>query len=210
MIAVATPEHLGLIGDILAEGGRSGSWDASLEQGGANLDILLTKLKHAFTHGVLPQVDPRTGQRIETRIGGYVFNVGPDTPPIGFGLFKDFTATGYELWLVGIAGHHRGQGHGRALVAELLATPFGNRVELARCAWASEGSRRCSHVLCAHGFSRRRATSKEEWLLHSRAPASVVQMITTMDMSPYEPRRGAGGRAPASLQPGVGRPASGR
>jgi hypothetical protein len=47
-------------------------------------------------------------------------------------------------------------------------------------------------------------------LLHSRAPASVVQMITTMDMSPYEPRRGAGGRAPASLQPGVGRPASGR
>jgi len=205
MIAVATPEHLGLIGDILAEGGRSGSWDASLGQGGANLDILLTKLKHAFIHGVLPQVDPRTGQRIETHIGGYVFHARPDMPPIGFGLFKDFTATGYELWLVGIAGLHRGQGHGRALVTELLATPFGNRVELARCAWASEGSRRCSHVLCAHGFARRRATSKEEWLLHSRAPASVVQMITTMDMSPYEPTR-----APARLQPGVGRPASGR
>ena len=205
MIAVATPEHLGLMGDILAEGGRSGSWDASLGQGGANLDALLTKLRHALIHGILPQVDPRTGQRIETHIGGYVFQIRPDTPPVGFGLFKDFTATGYELWLLGIAGHHRGQGHGRALVTELLGTPFGNRVELARCAWASEGSRRCSRVLCAHGFARRRATSKEEWLLHSRTPASVVQLITTMDMSPYEPRR-----APASLQPGVNRTATGR
>ena len=33
MIAGATPEHLALIGDVLAYGGRSGSWDPSLGNG---------------------------------------------------------------------------------------------------------------------------------------------------------------------------------
>jgi GNAT superfamily N-acetyltransferase len=197
MITCATPEHLTLIGKVLAYGGRGGSWDSSLGNGGASLDALLTKLRYAFIHGVLPQIDPRTGKHIETRIAGYVFHINPDAPPIGFGLFKDFSDTGYELWLVGIAEPFRGKGHSRALLSELLATPLGNRVELARCAWASESSRRCSHVLCSLGFAPCRATTSEEWLLHKRTPPSVVQLIRTMDMSPYEPKRSAVGRMPA-------------
>jgi GNAT superfamily N-acetyltransferase len=192
MIAGATPDHLALIGDVLAYGGRSGSWDPSLGNRGANLDALLAKLGYAFIHGVLPQIDPRTGAHIETRIAGYVFHVGPGTPPIGFGLFKDFTAAGYELWMLGIAEPYRGKGYGRAMLSEFFATPIGSRVMLARCAWASEGSRRCSHVLYSHGFAPCRATRNEEWLLHSRTPTAVLQMIRTMDMSPFEPRYCAG------------------
>ncbi len=61
MIRGATPEHLALIGDVLAYGGRNGSWDRSLGDGGASLDALLAKLRYAFVHGVLPQIDPRHG-----------------------------------------------------------------------------------------------------------------------------------------------------
>jgi len=205
MIKGATPEHLSLIGDVLAYGSRNGSWDTSLGDGGASLDALLANLRYAFVHGVLPQIDPRTGARIETRIAGYVFQIDPDTPPIGFGLFKDFTAAGFELWLVGIAEAYRGRGHARALLSELLATPLGSRVMLARCAWASEGSRRCSRVLYSHGFAPCRATTNEEWLLHSRTPADVVQMIRTMDMSPFEPRRSPGERASGAHSAGADR-----
>jgi len=205
MMTDATPEHLPLIGEVLAYGGRSGSWDRSLGDGGASLDALLAKLHYAFLHGVLPQIDPWTGARIETRIVGYVFQTDPGTSPIGFGLFKDFTVAGFELWLLGLAEGHRGRGHGRALLSELLATPNGHRVMLARCAWGSEGSRRCAHVLYSHGFAPCRATTNEEWLLHSRTPTGVVQMIKTMDMSPFEPKRRPDVRLPAARSPGADR-----
>jgi GNAT superfamily N-acetyltransferase len=135
MIAGATPDHLALIGDVLAYGGRSGSWDPSLGNGGANLDALLAKLEYAFIHGVLPQIDPRTGAHIETRIAGYVFHAGPGTPPIGFGLFKDFTAAGYELWMLGIAEPYRGKG----TAAPCFLSSLGRRLEAASCWRAVRG-----------------------------------------------------------------------
>ena len=195
MLEIATPEHLPLIAEVLAYGGRSGAWDASLGRRGSQLDALLAKLRHAFVHGVLPQVDPRTGAPIETRIAGYVYRVDPSSPPIGFGLFKDFTASAFELWMVGIAEAHQAKGHGRPMLSELLQTPHGRHVQLARCGWSSDGSRRCSRVLHSLGFAMCRATSNEEWLLHNATPPAVVQMIRTMDMTPFEPRRGVGGGA---------------
>lgn len=189
MLAVATPEDLPLIAEVLADGGRSGAWDSSLARGGTELDALLGKLRHAFTHGVLPQVDPRTGARIETRIAGYVYRIESYTPPIGFGLFKDFTKGAFELWMVGITEAYRAQGHSRPMLAELLRTPHGRVAQLARCGWTSEGSRRCSHVLHSLGFAAGRETANEEWLLHCETPPTVAQMIRTMDMTPFEPRR---------------------
>jgi hypothetical protein len=195
MLEVATPEHLPLVAEILAYGGRSGAWDANLGRGGTQLEALIGKLRYAFIHGVLPQVDPRTGARIETCIAGYVYRVDPSTPLIGFGLFKDFTDAAFELWMVGITEAYRARGHSRPMLSELLQTPHGRHAQLARCGWTSDGSRRCSHVLHSLGFASCRATVNEEWLLHSATPPDVAQMIRTMDMTPFEPRSGVGGGA---------------
>jgi hypothetical protein len=37
-----------------------------------------------------------------------------------------------------------------------------------------------------NGFTTCRTTSDEEWLLHSRTPAAVVQTIMRMDMPPFK------------------------
>ena len=126
---------------------------------------------------------------------GYVYRADPSSPPIGFGLFKDFIDTAFELWMVGIAEAHRARGHSRAMLSALLETPHGRHAQLARCGWMSDGSRRCSHILHSLGFAMCRSTSNEEWLLHRTAPPGIVQMIQTMDMTPFEPGRGAGGAA---------------
>ncbi len=194
MLEVARPDHLDLVARIVRSGAASGSWDPGLAVPGPALDALLAKLRHAFVHGFLPQVDRRTGQPIETHIAGYVYHLGLADSPIGFGLFKDFTATGYELWLVGMDKPFQGRGYGRAMVEELLATPLGKRTELARCALASEGSRRCAHLLHAYGFASRRTLASEEWLLHHRTPPEIVHLVMTMDMVPA-PRGEASGRS---------------
>jgi GNAT superfamily N-acetyltransferase len=194
MIEVARPDHLDLVARIVKSAAATGSWDPELGVPGPALDALLAKLQHAFVHGFVPRIDPRTGQWMETHIAGYVYRFDATTPPIGFGLFKDFTATGYELWLLGIDEPFQGRGCGRAMIEELLATPLGKRAELARCALASEGSRRCAHLLKLHGFESCRTTASEEWLLHRRTPSEIVRLVMTVDMVPA-----SRGRATSSL-----------
>lgn len=194
MIEAARPDHLDLIARVVKSGAAAGSWDRELSTPGPALATLLAKLQRALVQGYLSQTDPRTGQLIETRIAGYVYRPDADGPPIGFGLFKDFTATGLELWLVGIDAPYRDRGHGRAMLEELLATPLGARAELARCALASEGSRRLAHLLNSNGFESCRTTPDEEWLLHRRTPADVVRLVMTMEMT--RARREPGTRIP--------------
>ncbi len=189
MIEVARPDHLDLVARVVQSAAATGSWDPEFAVPGPALDTLLTKLRHAFVHGFVPRIDPRTGQLIETHIAGYVYRVDASSPPIGFGLFKDFTATGCELWLVGIDAPLQGGGYGRAMVEKLLATPLGKRTELARCALASEGSRRCAHLLKLHGFESCRTSASEEWLLHRRTPSEIVRLVTTMEMRPASRER---------------------
>jgi len=141
--------------------------------------------------GFVRQLDPRIGKEIDIHIAGFVYCPAPDAPPIGFGLFKDFSPGGLELWLLGIDEPWRGQRYGSALLAEILATPLGNRTELARCALASESAQRVSRILKARGFATRCTTPRDEWLLHSRTPAHVVQAIARMGVPPAPARPAA-------------------
>jgi hypothetical protein len=72
------------------------------------------------------------------------------------------------------------------MLTELMANPLGCNTQLARCALGTEGGRRCAHILKSLEFETRRTTTREEWLLHRRTPAPVVEQISTMDMTPFE------------------------
>jgi len=186
MLEIARPQHLECIKPLIRAGAIEGSWDPELALPGPKSDDLFAKISYALEHGTLPQIDPRTNQRINTRIGGWIFVADTGPAPSGFGLYKDFTAGGLELWLCAIDSRARGRGLGRQMLSELLATPAGSHVQLARCSLSTEGGRRCAHVLKSLEFEPRRTTSREEWLLHRQTPPAVVHVIATMDMSPFD------------------------
>jgi GNAT superfamily N-acetyltransferase len=186
MVKTALPEHLDLVKKILQSGAVAGSWDSALRAPGPTLDSLLGNIRRSLASGFVRQLDPRVGKEIDIHIAGYVYCPAPDAPPIGFGLFKDFSPSGLELWLLGIDEPWRGKGHGKALLAELLAAPLGGRAELARCAFASESAQRVSRILKARGFATRYTTPSDEWLLHARTPAHVVRAIMLMGVPPVK------------------------
>jgi GNAT superfamily N-acetyltransferase len=196
MVKTASPEHLDLLRKILQSGAVAGSWDSALRAPGPTLGSLLGNIHRSLACGFVRQWDPRIGKEIDIHIAGFVYCPAPDAPPIGFGLFKDFSPSGLELWLLGIDEPWRGQGYGGALLAEILATPLGSRTELARCALASESARRVSRILKARGFATRCTTPRDEWLLHSRTPAHVVQAIMRMGEPPAAARYAARPLAP--------------
>jgi GNAT superfamily N-acetyltransferase len=186
MLKPATLEHLACIKPLIHAGAAEGSWSSDLAHPGRAADALFSRIGYALLHGRLPQVDPRTNRVIETRIGGAVFVVESASAPVGFGLFKDFADDGFEFWLCAIDASMRGKGLGRQMLTELMATPYGSRAQLARCATGSSGGRCCAHILKSLGFGTCRTTSREEWLLHRRTPAAVVERIVTMDLSPHD------------------------
>ena len=139
MLEIAGPQHLECIKPLIRAGAAEGSWDPDLALPGPKSDDLFAKIRYALEHGALPQIDPRTNRRIMTRMGGWIFLADTEPTPSGFGLYKDFTATGFELWLCGIDPRARGRGLGRQMLSELLATPTGRHVRLARCSLSTEG-----------------------------------------------------------------------
>ena len=189
MLEPAVPSHLDTIKPLIRAGAAEGSWDPALATPGPKSDQLFRKLSYALEHGDLPQLD-RTGRPITTRIGGWVFLADPDAQPTGFGLFKDFADGGFELWLCAIDPSVRGRGLGRQMLTELLGTPHGLRAQLARCARGTAGGQRCAHILKSLEFETRRTTSREEWLLHRRTPRAVVDLVSTMDLTAFEPGAG--------------------
>lgn len=183
MLEVAVPSHLDFIKPLIASGAAEGSWDRALASPGRAADGLLRKIGYSLKHGSVPQLDPRTRKWIVTRIAGWIYRPDPRTPPAGFGLFKEFYGDGFELWLCAIDPSQRGMGLGRQMLTELMATPMGQRTQLARCALDTRGGRRCAQILKSLEFEVGRTTTREEWLLHRRTPAAVVQHIATMDMA---------------------------
>jgi hypothetical protein len=134
--------------------------------------------------GRLPQFDPRTQRLIVTRINGYMYREHANALPIGFGVFRDFHGEGKELWLAGTFANFQGHGLGRAMLAELLATPPGVVTQLVRCVRHASGARRCSHVLKTLGFATCRFANDEEWLLQGRTPMPVVALIKGSTLEP--------------------------
>jgi hypothetical protein len=182
MIEVAETGHLPLMASLIADGAREGSWDPALAAPGPASQNLMAKIGHALQHGWLRQTDPRTGESIVTRIEGWIYRTDDRDPPCGFGLFKEMRSGVFELWLCAIESKHQGEGLGREMIKELMATPQGRHTWLARCAVQSQGGRRCAHVLERLGFFVGRRTSKEEWLLHESTPKAIRQYVATAEM----------------------------
>jgi len=187
VLEIAGPQHLASIKAWIRAGAAEGSWDPELAAPGPKADVLFAKIGYALEHGALPQIDPRTQRRITTRIGGWVFLAEAGAAPSGFGLYKDFADNGLELWLCALDPSARGKGFGRRMLTELLATPSGRKVQLARCSLRTDGGQCCAHVIKSLEFETARTTSHEVWLLNQRTPPAVVRLIATMDLSPFEP-----------------------
>ena len=177
MLAPLSSKHLVLVGRVIRSGAAEGSWSSALQKQGPELNSLLAKVHYAMLNGYVPQADCRIGRVIATHIAGYAYRPSLDAPEIGFGLFKDFSESGFEIWLLGIDDAWRAKGHGRAMIQELLATPLGTRAELARCAWASESARRCSYILKSNDFATYFSSEKDEWVQHRRTPAAMVEKL---------------------------------
>ena len=184
MLTSANPSHMNLIRRIVEQGASEGSFSPSLIQQCQPTEAFFAKLQIALRSGRLPQFDPRTQRLIVTRITGYMYRQHADSPTIGFGIFRDFYEEGKELWLTGVLTQFQGHGLGRAMLAELLATPSGAVTQLARCVTHASGARRCAHVLKTLGFATCRIANDEEWLLHDRTPRRVVALITGSAMEP--------------------------
>jgi ribosomal protein S18 acetylase RimI-like enzyme len=116
MLTVALPEHVISWARLSGPVPQPVAGTRRFRSLGPALNSLLPKLQYALLRGFLPQVDRHTRLIIETHIAGYIYRPEPTAPHVGFGLFKDCSDSGFELWLLGIGEFWRGRGHGRAMI----------------------------------------------------------------------------------------------
>src|SRR5206468_2953775 len=77
----------------------------------------------------------------------------------------------------GIEINKRGGGHGRALIAALLATPPGQRTYVVRVQRSSRYVRQISHLLQSFGFQSAGETARLRWFVRKDAPAPLAERI---------------------------------
>ncbi len=133
MLHAATPAEMDFIRRVLAEGAADGSFDPELAGNSPSASLFYANLGEALRSGYLRVPDANGNLTREVHVAGYVYATQKGLPPVGFGLFKALGDVGFELWLTGISADLRGHGHGRAMLAELLATPAGQMTWLIRC-----------------------------------------------------------------------------
>jgi ribosomal protein S18 acetylase RimI-like enzyme len=114
----------------------------------------------------------------ETHVAGYVYYADGNPNPVGFGLFKALGAGGFELWLTGIAGEARAQGHGHTMLGELLATPAGKMACFIRCNRKSGSAEIALRLFQSFGFAPCRETPAAFWLVNAKAPPELVAQIS--------------------------------
>jgi ribosomal protein S18 acetylase RimI-like enzyme len=137
------------------------------------------KLKRALVTGYFVEHDARTGRIDTVAVPGYVF--WPDDrhsgmPPVGFGLFRALDG-GYELWLAGLEFARRGDGHGRALLEALFATPSGQRTYVVRVQRASRYVPQVTHLLQSMRFTPVGDTARLRWFVRDDAPPALTARI---------------------------------
>jgi hypothetical protein len=179
MLQPAHVGHLALLRSLIRDGAAEGSFDRELAADSEESAEFFEKLKRALVTGYFVEQDPRSG-RIETiAVPGYVF--WPDDrhggmPPVGFGLFRALEG-GYELWLAGLEFAQRGGGHGRALLASLMATPPGQKTYVVRVQRASRYVHAVTHLLDSLGFDAVGETARLRWFVRRDAPISLAARI---------------------------------
>jgi hypothetical protein len=179
MLAPAHVGHLAMLRALIRQSAAEGSFESNLATDSPQSTDFFEKLKRALSHGYFVEEDARTGQLTQVSVPGYVF--WPDgrnsgTPPAGFGLFRALE-DGYELWLAGLELGRRGDGHGRALIDALFATPQGKKTWIVRIPRESRYRAAVHHLLRPHGFSAVGDSTHLRWFIHENAPAALLAKV---------------------------------
>jgi ribosomal protein S18 acetylase RimI-like enzyme len=180
MLHAATPAHSPLIHRLLREGAQDGSFEAGIADGSPDAGLFFANLDLALATGFLKTLGPDGALSAQAHVAGYVYTPREGEPWAGFGLFKDLGMPGFELWLTGIAREARGQGHGRAMLRELIATPPGQLTSLVRCARQSTSCDVAMKLFGELGFVPRRTTASTLWLVSSKVAPDLAERIATL------------------------------
>ena len=178
MLQPAHVGHLAMLRALIRQGASDGSFDQALATDSPTSEAFFAKLRRALVTGYFVE-DEGSGRIGTVAVPGYVY--WPDdrhsgTPPAGFGLFRSLE-TGHELWLAGLDLGTRGEGHGRALLSALFATPPGQTTYVVRVQRASRYIDALQHLLADFGFAIVGDTSRLRWFLRSSAPPALASRV---------------------------------
>ena len=180
MLHAATPAHSPLIHRLLREGARDGSFEADLADDSPEAGLFFANLDLALATGFLKTPGADGALSGQAHVGGYVYAAREGEPLVGFGLFKDLGAPGFELWLTGIAREARGHGYGRAMLRELISTPPGQLTSLVRCARSGGSCDIATKLFGELGFVARRTTASMLWLVSAKVAPDLAERITSL------------------------------
>jgi ribosomal protein S18 acetylase RimI-like enzyme len=180
MLHAATPVHSPFIQNLLREGAEDGSFEAGIADGSADAGLFFANLDLALRTGFLRTLGADGTLSSQAHVAGYVYAPREDESPVGFGLFKDLGAHGFELWLTGIARGARGHGHGRVMLRELIATPPGQLATLVRCSRNNPSCDVAMKLFAELGFLPGRTTSSLVWLVSAKAPPDLAERIASL------------------------------
>ena len=178
MLAPAHAGHLGLLRNWIRSGAAEGAFDRDLASDSAETTLFFANLRQALVVGYFVQEDPQGGLVMRSA-SGYVYRPTPGdrSHPIGFGLFKALPGLGYELWLTGIDRAWRRQGHGRAMLSAMLATPAGKLAHVVRVDPAGSSGATMQRLLESLDFAAVRETLNMRWFVRGDAPPEVAARI---------------------------------
>ncbi|HEY1326495.1 MAG TPA: hypothetical protein VGI14_06120 [Casimicrobiaceae bacterium] len=179
MLSAAHAGHLPLLRAMIREGAREGSFDRGLTQDTLEVRTFFANLRQALMTGYFVE-DDRQGRTYPVAAPGFVYwpvDRRAGQPPIGFGLFKAFAEFGYELWLTGVDAAWRGSGHGRAMIAALLATPAGRLAWTVRVQRAGASKEAMTRILSEHDYAVARESRDQLWFLRGDAPTALVERM---------------------------------
>ena len=179
MLHAASLLDLEFIRRIVREGAAQGSFDPELADDTPEAALFFANLGDALRSGYMGVPDAEGNLAGEVHVAGYVYSTLAESPPIGFGLFKALGKGGFELWLSGIVAEERRHGHGRAMLAELLATPAGKMTCMVRCNRKSSSVEAAVRMFRGFGFALCRATPAVLWLVNSKASPELISQIVT-------------------------------
>ncbi|MDQ2961754.1 MAG: hypothetical protein M3R31_01145 [Pseudomonadota bacterium] len=164
---------------LIREAAAEGSFDRGLAADTPAAVEFFARLKRALVCGYFVEEDPKTGRAEAVSVPGYVFwsdDRNSSMPPVGFGLFRALE-DGYELWLAGLEFGRRGEGHGRALLNALFATPPGKKTWVVRIPRGSRYGTMVQHLLKSYGFDHAGDTTHLRWFVRQSAPVSIAARV---------------------------------
>lgn len=179
MLSAAHAGHLPTLRAMIRQGAMEGSFDRTLIQDTLEVRTFFANLRQALVTGYFVEQNS-LGHTFPVAAPGYVYwpnDRRAEQPPIGFGLFKAFADFGYELWLTGVDAAWRGNGHGRSMIASLLATPAGRLAWTVRVQRAGASHEAMTHILADHGYTVAREGRTQLWFLRHDAPHALVERM---------------------------------